>query len=152
MKNKVGFYAGRIDVDGNIEECCFAGDKADFILLGTFDAKNEFVGRAITNWCDNNGTDSLLFKGESLWDQGGIVEDANGNNLWDEVSIDFPNLESSIEALYEYLESDSDENHYNLSKEIPDKVRLFCLYEGRMINLSKVKKSNGENLNLDFFL
>jgi hypothetical protein len=152
MENKVGFYAGRINNDDNIEECCFSGDKADFILLGTFDSKNEFVGRVITNWIDKTPTDSLLFKGQSYWDLGGIAENENGINLWDEVLKEFPNLLSKIESLYEFLEVDSDDEHFNLSKEIPDEIRLFCLFEGKIVNLANVKKGNGENLRLELFL
>lgn len=152
MKNKVGFYAGRINSDGNIEECCFAGDKADFILLGTFDAEGEFIGRVITNGCDNTPADSLLLKGQSFWDLGGIAENENEINLWDEIPKDLPNLLNDIESLYEFLEADSDEEHYNLSKVIPDEVRLFNLYEGKIVNLSNVKKGNGEYLCLELFL
>ena len=155
MNQKVGFYAGRINEDGNVEECCFAGEKPEFILIGNFEIfenKKEFVGRVITNRCDKYPTDSLLFRGKSVWDQAGIAEDEKGVNLWDAVAKEFPNLLSEIESLYEYLESDSDEEHYNLSKEIPDEIRLFCLYEGGVINLTEVKKGNGENLNLEIFL
>ncbi len=152
MNNKVGFYSGKINVEGKIEECCFAGEKADFILVGTFDSNGEFIGRVITNWCDNAPSDSLLFRGHSIWDQGGIAENENGINLWDEVSKEFPNLLGDIESLYEFLEAASDEEHYNLSKEIPDEIRLFSLFEGRTVNLSNVKKGNGEFLNLEIFL
>lgn len=152
MIQKVGFYAGRINEDGNVDECCFSGEKPEFILIGTFDNKKEFAGRVITNWCDKYPTDSLLFRGKSVWDQAGIAEDENGENLWAEVAKDFPNLLSEIESLYEYLESDSDEEHYNLSQEISDEIRLFCLYEGNVINLTEVKKGNGENLNLEIFI
>lgn len=152
MKIKVGFYAGKLNAEGNIEECCFPGEKADFIILGTFDYNDNFTGRVITNWCDNMPTDSLLFRGQSVYDLGGIAENKHGLNLWDEVSKEFPNLLVYIESLYEYLEADSDEEHYSLSKEIPDGKRLFCLFEGKIVNLSKVKKGNGEFLNLEIFL
>lgn len=155
MNQKVGFYGGKINEDGNIEECCFKGDKPEFILLGTFEMhenKKEFVGRVITNWFDKSPTDSLLFRGKSFWDLGGIAEDDKGLNLWDYVKKEYPNLLSEIESLYEFLELDSDEEHFNLSKEIPDEIRLFCLYEGSIINLTEVKKGNGENLNLEIFI
>lgn len=152
MNIKVGFYAGKCNAEGNIEECCFAGQKADIIILGTFDESDNFTGRVITNLCDNSPTDTLLFRDQSVWDLGGIAENENGINLWDEVSKEFPNLLVDIDSLYEFLEADSDEEHYSLSKEIPDDKRLFCLFEGKIVNLSKVKKGNGEFLNLEIFL
>ena len=148
---KIGFYAGRVNEDDNIEECCYAGDKPDFIILGGF-SYNEFVGRVITNWCDKYPTDSLVYGEKKVIDQGGIAEDDNGDDLWNTVSKDFPNLLSEIETLYNYLESDSDEEHYNLSAEIPDEIRLFNLYEGNVIDLQKVKKGDGSNLGIELNL
>jgi hypothetical protein len=155
LETKVGFYAGKYNDSENIEECCFAGDKPDFILLGTFkdfNGKKDFVGRIITNWCDKYSTDSLIFEGKSVWDHGGIAEDEKGNDLWIQVSRDFPNLFSQIESLYDLLESDEDEQHYNLSEEIPDELRLYNLFEGQIINLNEVKKSNGVDLGIELYL
>jgi len=155
MSQKVGIYAGRKNSDGNIEECCVAGDKPDFILLGTFEHfehKMIFVGRVITNWMDKNPTDSLLFRERSFWDQGGFAEDEHGKNVWDEVAKAFPSLKDEIESLYRFLESDSDEEHYNVCSEIQDEVRIFCLYEGSKIDLKEVKKGNGEKLDLEIFI
>lgn len=148
---KIGFYAGRVNEDDNIEECCYAGDKPDFIILGGF-SDNEFVGRVITNWCDKYPTDSLVYGEKKVIDQGGIAEDDNGDDLWNTVSKDFPILLSEIETLYNYLESDYDEEHYNLSAEIPDEIRLFNLYEGNVIDLQKVKKGDGSNLGIELNL
>ena len=152
---KIGFYAGKVNEDDNIEECCYAGDKPDFIILGGFtnnDGKKEFIGRVITNWCDKYPTDSLVCGGKHVVDQGGIAEDEEGNDLWITVSKDFPNLLSEIEILYNFLETDSDEEHYNLSTEIPDEIRLFNLYEGNKIDLQKVKKGDGSNLGIELYL
>ena len=152
---KVGFYAGKNNEDGNNEECCNVGDKPDYVLLGGFKDNNgnkEFVGRVITNWCDKYPTDSLIYNGKSVVDQGGIAEDENGIELWDVVSNEFPNLLNEINALYDYLEIDEDEEHYNISSEIPDELRLFNLYEGYYVNLQDIKKGNGENLGVDFWL
>ncbi len=149
---KVGIYAGKIDEYSNIVECCFTNDQPDFIVIGTFDQSNNFVGRVITNWCDKFPTDSLFFNGKSVWDQAGIAEDENGKNIWSEVIQEFPNLLNKIEALYDYLTTDADNEHYNISKDIPDEVRLFSLYEGNTINIIDVKKGNGEKLGLEIFL
>lgn len=152
---KVGFYAGKLNEDDNIEEYCFAGEQPDFILLGGFrdyNGKKEFVGRVITNWCDKYPTDSLLYDGKNVNDSGGFAEDEDGSNLWDIVSNEFPNLLNEINALYDYLEIDDDDEHYNLCMEIPDDIRLFNLYEGNYVNLQEVKKGNGENLGIDFYL
>jgi len=152
---KVGFYAGKYNDSENLEECCFAGDKPDFILLGTFknlNGKKDFVGRVITNWCDDLPTDSLIYEGKSVFDQGGIAEDEEGNDLWLSASKDFPNLLTEIESLYDYLEIDFDEEHYNLSKEIPDELRLYNLFEGQIVNLNEVKKSNGFKLGIEVYL
>lgn len=152
---KIGFYAGKVNEDDNIEECCYAGDKPDFIILGGFannEDKKEFIGRVITNWCDKYPTDSLVYGGKNVIDQGGIAEDEEGNDLWLTVSKDFPNLLSEIETLYDFLETDSDEEHYNLSSEIPDEIRLFNLYEGNKINLQNVKKGDGSNLGIELYL
>jgi hypothetical protein len=154
---RVGFYAGKINEDdGDIDECCYAGDKPDFIILGGFtnnDDKKEFVGRVITNWCDKYPTNSLVYGDKSVWDDGGIAEEENGNDLWISTSNDFPNLLSEIETLYEYLEIDSDdEEHYNLCEEIPDELRLNNLFEGEVINLKNVKKGNGFKLDLEIYL
>jgi hypothetical protein len=152
---KIGFYAGKMNEDDNIEECCYAGDKPDFIILGGFtknEKKNEFIGRVITNWCDKYPTDSLIYGGKNVIDQGGIAEDEDGNNLWITVSKDFPNLLSEIETLYDFLETDSDEEHYNLSSEIPDEIRLFTLYEGNKIDIQNVKKGDGSNLGIELYI
>jgi hypothetical protein len=152
---KIGFYAGKVNEDDNIEECCYAGDKPDFIILGGFtnnDGKKEFIGRVITNWCDKYPTDSLIYGGKYVIDQGGIAEDEEGNDLWITVSKDFPNLLSEIETLYDFLETDSDEEHYNLSVEIPDEIRLFTLYEGNKIDIQNVKKGDGSNLGIELYL
>jgi hypothetical protein len=152
---KIGFYAGKVNEDDNIEECCYAGDKPDFIILGGFtknEGKNEFIGRVITNWCDKYPTDSLIYGGKYVIDQGGIAEDEEGNDLWITVSKDFPNLLSEIETLYDFLETDSDEEHYNLSSEIPDEIRLFTLYEGNKIDIQNVKKGDGSNLGIELYL
>ncbi|WP_396167887.1 hypothetical protein [Flavobacterium sp.] len=152
---KIGFYAGKVNEDDNIEECCYAGDKPDFIILGGFtnnDGKKEFIGRVITNWCDKYPTDSLIYGGKYVIDQGGIAEDEEGNDLWITVSKDFPNLLSEIETLYDFLETDSDEEHYNLSSEIPDEIRLFTLYEGNKIDIQNVKKGDGSNLGIELYL
>ena len=149
---KVGIYACKIDEYCNNVELCFAGDRPDFIVIGTFDQSKNFVGRVITNWCDKSPTDSLIFNGKSFWDQAGIAEDENGNNLWLEVSNNFSNLFSKIESLYDYLCIDTDKVHYNIAKEIPDEFRLFCLFEGNTINLINVKKDNGEKLGVEIFL
>ncbi len=152
---KIGFYAGKMNEDDNIEECCYAGDKPDFIILGGFinnDGKKEFIGRVITNWCDKYPTDSLIYGGKNVIDQGGIAEDEDGNDLWITVSKDFPNLLSEIETLYDFLETDSDEEHYNLSVEIPDEIRLFTLYEGNKIDLQNIKKGDGSNLGIELYL
>lgn len=151
---KIGFYAGKMNEDDNIEECCYAGDKPDFIILGGFtknEGKNEFIGRVITNWCDKYPTDSLIYGGKNVIDQGGIAEDEEGNDLWLTVSKDFPNLLSEIETLYDFLETDSDEEHYNLRSEIPDEIRLFTLYEGNKIDIQNVKKGDGEKLGIEFY-
>ena len=157
LEIKVGFYAGKINEDdGDIDECCYAGDKPDFIILGGFtnnNDKKEFVGRVITNWCDKYPSNSLVYGDKSVWDDGGIAEDENGNDLWISTSNDFPNLLSEIETLYEYLEIDSDdEEHYNLCEEIPDELRLNNLFEGEVINLKNVKKGNGFKLDLEIYL
>jgi len=155
FETKVGFYAGKFNEDDNIEECCYPGEKPDFILLGTFknfNGKKDFVGRVITNWCDNLPTDSLIYEGKSVFDQGGIAEDEEGKDLWLNTSKDFPNLLTEIESLYDFLEIDSDEEHYNLCDEIPDEIRLYNLFEGQVINLNNVKKSNGEKLGLEIYL
>jgi hypothetical protein len=156
LEIKVGFYAGKVNEDdGDIDECCYAGEKPDFIVLGGFTNKNDkkvFVGRVITNWCDKYPSESLVYGDKSVWDIGGIAEDENGIDLWISTSNDFPNLFSEIEALYEYLEIDSDEEHYNLSKEIPDELRLSYLFEGETINLKNVKKGNGFKLDLELVL
>ena len=155
LETKIGFYAGKYNDSENIEECCYPGEKPDFILLGTFknfNGKKDFVGRVITNWCDDLPTDSLIYEGKSVFDQGGIAEDKEGNDLWLIASKDFPNLLTEIESLYDYLEIDSDEEHYNLSKEIPDELRLYNLFEGQIVNLNEVKKSNGLNLGIELYL
>ena len=155
LQTKIGFYAGKYNASDNIEECCYPGDKPDFILLGTFknfNGKQDFVGRVITNWCDDLPTDSLIYEGKSVFDQGGIAEDKEGNDLWLIASKDFPNLLTEIESLYDYLEIDSDEEHYNLSKEIPDELRLYNLFEGQIVNLNEVKKSNGSDLGIELYL
>ena len=72
--------------------------------------------------------------------------------MWLIASKDFPNLLTEIESLYDYLEIDSDEEHYNLSKEIPDELRLYNLFEGQIVNLNEVKKSNGLNLGIELYL
>ena len=152
---KIGFYAGKVNEDDNIEECCYAGDKPDFIILGGFtnnDGKKEFIGRVITNWCDKYPTDSLIYGVKNVIEQGGFAEDEEGNNLWVTVSNDFPNLLSEIEILYNFLETDSDEEHYNLSSEIPDEIRLFTLYEGNKIDIQNVKKGDGSNLGIELYL
>lgn len=152
---KVGFYAGKNNDDDNNEECCNAGDQPDYVLLGGFkdnNGKKEFVGRVITNWCDKYPTDSLIYNGKSVIDSGGFAEDEDGSDLWDLASNEFPNLLNEINALYDYLEIDQDDEHYNLSMEIPDEIRLYNLYEGEYINLQEVKKGNGENLGIDFWL
>ncbi len=152
---KIGFYAGKVNEDDNVEECCYAGDKPDFIILGGFtnnDGKKEFTGRVITNWCDKYPTDSLIYGDKNVIDQGGYAEDEDGNDLWVTVSNYFPNLQSEIETLYNFLVTDSDEEHYNLSTEIPDEIRLFNLYEGNKIDLQKVKKGDGSNLGIELHL
>jgi len=152
---KVGFYAGRNNDDDNNEECCNLGDQPDYILLGGFkenNGKKEFVGRVITNWCDKYPTDSLIYNGKTVIDSAGIAEDEDGTDLWETASNEFPNLLSEITSLYDYLEIDEDEEHYNLSSEIPDELRLYNLYEGNFVNLQEVKKGNGENLGIDFWL
>jgi hypothetical protein len=152
---KIGFYAGKMNEDDNIEECCYAGDKPDFIILGGFtknEKKNEFIGRVITNWCDKYPTDSLIYGGKNVIDQGGIAEDEDGNNLWITVSKDFPNLLNEINSLYDYLEIDEDNEHYNLSSEIPDEIRLFNLYEGNKIDIQNVKKGDGSNLGIELYI
>ena len=152
---KIGFYAGKMNEDDNIEECCYAGDKPDFIILGGFtknEEKNEFIGRVITNWCDKYPTDSLIYGGKNVIDQGGIAEDEDGNNLWITVSKDFPNLLNEINSLYDYLEIDEDNEHYNLSSEIPDEIRLFNLYEGNKIDIQNVKKGDGSNLGIELYI
>ena len=152
---KIGFYAGKMNEDDNIEECCYAGDKPDFIILGGFtknEGKNEFIGRVITNWCDKYPTDSLIYGGKNVIDQGGIAEDEEGNDLWLTVSKDFPNLLKEITSLYDYLETDSDEEHYNLRSEIPDEIRLFNLYEGNKIDIQNVKKGDGSNLGIELYI
>ena len=152
---KIGFYAGKMNEDDNIEECCYAGDKPDFIILGGFtknEGKNEFIGRVITNWCDKYPTDSLIYGGKNVIDQGGIAEDEEGNDLWLTVSKDFPNLLKEITSLYDYLETDSDEEHYNLRSEIPDEIRLFTLYEGNKIDIQNVKKGDGSNLGIELYI
>lgn len=149
---KVGIYACKIDEYSNTVESCFEGDRPDFIVIGTFDQSKNFVGRVITNWCDKFPTDSLVFNGKSYWDQAGIAEDENGNNIWLEVSNNFSYLLSKIESLYDYLCIDTDEVHYNIAKEIPDEFRLFSLFEGNTINLMNVKKDNGEKLGVEIIL
>ena len=152
---KIGFYAGKMNEDDNIEECCYAGDKPDFIILGGFtknEGKNEFIGRVITNWCDKYPTNSLIYGGKNVIDQGGIAEDEEGNDLWLTVSKDFPNLLKEITSLYDYLETDSDEEHYNLRSEIPDEIRLFTLYEGNKIDIQNVKKGDGSNLGIELYI
>ena len=72
--------------------------------------------------------------------------------MWLIASKDFPNLLTEIESLYDYLEIDSDEEHYNLSKEIPDELRLYNLFEGQIVNLNEVKKSNGSDLGIELYL
>ncbi len=37
IKQKVGFYLGKIKEDGNVVECYFADEKPEFILIGTFE-------------------------------------------------------------------------------------------------------------------
>jgi hypothetical protein len=37
MNQKVRFYSGKIKEDGNVEECYFADEKPEFILIGTFE-------------------------------------------------------------------------------------------------------------------
>ena len=54
--------------------------------------------------------------------------------------------------MYNFLETDSDEEHYNLSTEIPDEIRLFNLYEGYYMNIQDVEKGNGEKLAIEFYL
>lgn len=155
LLGKIGFYAGRVNEDDNIEECCNAGDQPDFIILGGFqnkDNKKEFVGRIITNWCDKYPTDSLLYNGQSVIDSGGVAEDEEGNDLWEDVSNEFPNVLNEINSLYEYLEIDEDDEHYNLSSEIPDEIRLFNLYEGYYMDIQDVEKGNGEKLGIEFYL
>jgi hypothetical protein len=152
---KIGFYAGRVNEDDNIEECCNAGDQPDFIILGGFqniDDKKEFVGRVITNWCDKYPTDSLVYGDKIVLDQGGIAEDEDGNDLWISVSNKFPNLLNEINSLYDFLEIDSDDEHYNLSVEIPEEIRLFNLYEGYHMDIQEVEKGNGEKLGIEFYL
>ena len=150
---KTGVYACKIDEYGNTVECCYAGDKPDFILIGIFDQNKCFIGRVITNWCDKYPSDSLFFRNKSIWDQGGLAVDENGENIWEEVSKEFPDLLREIESLYEYFITDEeDEEYYNLSKEIPKEIRLFYLYEGYTVNLSNVKKGNGEKLGVELFL
>lgn len=152
---KIGFYAGKNNDDNNNEECCNAGDQPDYILLGGFqkrNGKNEFVGRVITNWCDKYPTDSLMYNGQSVIDSGGVAEDEDGHDLWEDVSNEFPNLLNEINSLYEYLEIDEDDEHYNLSSEIPDEIRLFNLYEGYYMDIQDVEKGNGEKLGIEFYL
>jgi hypothetical protein len=151
-KTRIGIYASKKDEYGNMVECCIKGEQPDLILIGTFDTNSEFVGRVITNWCDKYPTDSLQFRGNAFYDQGGIAEDENGVNNWLIVEKEFPSLLKKIEALYIYLEIDGDEEHYNLGKEIPDNIRLFHLFEGRNINLINVRKSDGFNLNVEISL
>jgi len=155
LETKIGFYAGKYNDLENIEECFYPGEKPDFILLGTFknfNGKKDFIGRVIANGCDDLPTDSLIYEGKSVFDQGGIAEDEEGNDLWLIASKDFPNLLTEIESLYDYLEIDSDEEHYNLSKEIPDELRLYNLFEGQIVNLNEVKKSNGSDLGIELYL
>ena len=151
----VGFYAGKINDYENVEECCFAGEKPDFIAMGIVlkhNGENEFIGKVITNWCDKYPSDSLLYNGKSTVDMGGIAEDDNGNNLWETVQLQYPHLLPGIDELYNYLEIDADDEHYNLSAEIPDELRLFNIYEGSFIDFSSVKKGSGETLGVQFYL
>jgi hypothetical protein len=155
LLGKIGFYAGRINEDDNNEECCNAGDQPDYILLGGFqkkNGKNEFIGRVITNWCDKYPTDSLMYNGKSTIDSGGVAEDEDGTDLWISTSNEFPNLLNEINSLYDYLEIDEDDEHYNLSSEIPDEIRLFNLYEGYYVNIQDVEKGNSEKLGIEFYL
>lgn len=129
--------------------------KPDFIAMGIVVKKNsvnEFIGRVITNWCDKYPTDSLLYDGKSTNDMGGIAEDVDGNNLWEIVQLQYPYLLPGIDELYNYLEIDADDEHYNLSSEIPDELRLFNIYEGSYLDFSSVKKGNGESLGVQFYL
>jgi hypothetical protein len=127
LLGKIGFYAGRVNEDDNIEECCNAGDQPDFIILGGF--KNK----------DNKK------------DSGGVAEDEDGHDLWEDVSNEFSNLLNEINSLYEYLEIDEDDEHYNLSSEIPEEIRLFNLYEGYYMDIQEVEKGNGEKLGIEFY-
>lgn len=152
---KVGFYAGKNNDDDNNEECCNAGDQPDYVLLGGFkdnNGKKEFVGRVITNWCDKYPTDSLMYNGKTVIDSGGVAEDEDGHDLWEAASNEFPNLLNEINSLYEYLEIDEDDEHYNLSSEIPDEIRLFNIYEGYYMDIQEVEKGNGEKLGIEFYL
>lgn len=152
---KVGFYAGKVNEDGNVEECCYAGDQPDFIIMGGFNVKDknkEFDGRVITNWCDKYPTDSLVNGNKIVIDQGGIAEDEDGNDLWISTTNEFPNLLNEINSLYDFLEIDSDDEHYNLSAEITDDLRLFNIYEGYHMDIQNVQKGNGEKLGIDFWL
>jgi hypothetical protein len=155
MIQKVAFYAAKINEYGDLEECCYSGDKPDIILIGAIEkceTHSGFIGRVITNWCDKLPTDSLVFRGRSFYDQGGIAEDEDGNDIWQQVLKFYPDLQIEIEALYENLVIDCDEEHYNISQEIEDEIRMFCLYEGNHIDLSMVKKGNGEDLLVEIFI
>jgi len=37
MNQKVRFYSGKIEENGHVEECYFADEKPELILIGTFE-------------------------------------------------------------------------------------------------------------------
>ena len=160
---RFGIYVGYFEEDNDLNEITSGSEgRADLILIGTFNEKNEFVGFVITNWCDKYSTDTLIFNNKTVWDVGGYAEDEEGNDLWVEVKKQDPDFWSKIEVFYEYLNSDEDDDHYNLGKAILDESRLFHGFSGSSIpmdgskgidgfsiNLLNVKTSNGFKLNLN---
>lgn len=147
-QSDVRMYAGMIDDDGDVHECCYPGAQPDIIVIGKFDNNEEFMGIVIANWCDKYPTDTLIFRDKIVIDIGGWAEDEAGNNLWDDVLKYDSEFQSKIERFYDYLEIDSDDEHRNIRQEITDDIRLSVLYEGRSINLENVKKGNGYELGL----
>lgn len=145
---EVGIYTGLI-IDGDqVEECYSQNERPDIIVMGTFDKNSGFVGQIQTNWCDKYPTDHLIIEGKSAIDSGGFAEDEDGVNLWNLVNDRFPLLQAKIEDYYEYFEMDEDEEHRNISQDIPEASRLSALFKGFTIDLSNIKDGSGSYLGI----
>jgi len=161
---KIGIYSAAKNQDsGNFDENLCVNDKPGFIAIGFIgshwpgspEEPYGFVGYVITNGEDDGGaTESLVWvdydnKHHRVWIQGDVAIDDNGVNYSDAFEKCYPIEFAKIkELIWEYFqwESDEDNCHLIVAKQIPDELRLSKLYAGNDIDFEDVKKSNGSSL------